>query len=81
MFGVLRSGRGPTFGEKAAVYRSPGSTGSLAALMRAERGVDKGGAGGKKVCVCVVGGIGRTVICVRAGLSFVCCVVLCGKRR
>ncbi|CAM9492695.1 unnamed protein product, partial [Ectocarpus sp. 6 AP-2014] len=43
------AGRGPTFGEKAAVYRSPGSTGSLAALMRAERGVDKAGAGGKKV--------------------------------
>eukprot|EP00903_Cladosiphon_okamuranus_P016168 g14921.t1 len=43
------AGKGRTFGEKAAVYRSPGSTGSLAALMRAERGVDKAGAGGKKV--------------------------------
>ena len=44
-----RPGRGPTFGEKAAVYRSPGSSGSLAALMRAERGVGKPGAGGKKI--------------------------------
>ncbi|CAM9727316.1 unnamed protein product, partial [Laminaria digitata] len=43
------AGRGPTFGEKAAVYRSPGSSGSLAALMRADRGVDKPGAGGKKI--------------------------------
>lgn len=49
MFLLSNQGRGPTFGEKAAVYRSPGSTGSLAALMREERGVDKPGAGGKKV--------------------------------
>lgn len=79
MFGVLRSGRGPTFGEKAAVYRSPGSTGSLAALMRAERGVDKGGAGGKKVCVCVCGWWhwtdchlceSGTVICVLCGVMW-----------
>lgn len=42
-------GRGPTFGEKAAAYRSPGSTGSLAAMMRAERGVTKPGAGAKNI--------------------------------
>lgn len=34
--------------EKPAVYRPPGSTGSLAALMRAERGLDKQ-PGGKKI--------------------------------
>ncbi|CAM9309742.1 unnamed protein product [Ascophyllum nodosum] len=38
------AGKGPA--EKPAVYRAPGSTGSLAARMKAERGVDKPSSGG-----------------------------------
>lgn len=41
-------GKGPA-AEKPAVYRAPGSTGTLAARMKAERGVDKPSAGARKI--------------------------------
>lgn len=46
--GGVGKGKGPA-AEKPAVYRAPGSTGTLAARMKAERGVDKPSGGARKI--------------------------------